>query len=187
MKKRIIVGITGASGSIYAIEFLKIMQKVGAEVHGVISEAGNKVLRLELGLTPVDLDPYGVKWHDIGNIAAPMASGSSRFDGMVVLPCTMGSLAAIANGLSNNLIHRAADVMLKERRPVILAVRETPFNRTHLHNMLNAHDSGATIFPAMPSFYHHPESVADLARSFAGRIATMLGFDVPGLKSWEGE
>lgn len=186
MKKKIIIAITGASGSLYAVELLKIMQPVDAELHGIISEAGEKVLHLELGLGRTDLDQYVQQWHDIKNIAAPMASGSSGFDAMVVLPCTMGTLAAIANGLSTNLIHRAADVTLKEKRPLIMAVRETPFNRTHMQNMLKLHDSGATIYPAMPSFYSHPQTITEMARGFAGRLVTMLGFDVPDMPKWQG-
>lgn len=187
MKKKIILAITGATGSLYAVEFLKLMRTQEAEVHAIISEAGAQVLRLELGLTRDDLDQYcDITWHDIKNFAAPMSSGSSLFDGMAVLPCTVGSLAAIAGGISSNLIHRAADVMLKERRPLVLAVRETPFNRTHLNNMLKAHDAGAIICPPMPSFYHNPQSVEDIARFFAGRVADLLGFHYSGLPRWTG-
>lgn len=188
MKKKIILAITGATGSLYAVEFLKLMSRQEAEVHGIVSEAGEQVLRLELGLSRDDLNRYcDVTWHDIKNFAAPMSSGSSHFDGMALLPCTVGSLAAIAGGISNNLIHRAADVMLKERRPLILAVRETPFNRTHLHNMLKAHEAGAIICPPMPSFYHNPQSIEDIARFFAGRVADLLGFHVPDLPRWTGK
>lgn len=185
--KRIILAITGASGSLYAVEFLKIMQQTGAQVHGIISEAGEQVLRLELGLGRDDLTPYVARWHDSKNFAAPMSSGSSRFDAMVVLPCTMGTLAAVANGISGNLIHRAADVTLKEKRPLLLAVRETPFNRTHLANMLKAHEAGAMICPPMPSFYHKPRDLAGMARAFAGRLVSILGFEVPDLPRWDGE
>ena len=181
--KRIILAITGASGSLYAVEFLKLMEKVDVEVDGIISEAGVKVMGLELGLAAAEL-PGVNRWFQIKDFTAPMASGSSLYDGMVVLPCSMGTLAAIANGMSVNLIHRAADVTLKERRPLVLSVRETPLNRTHLQNMLKIHDSGASICPAMPSFYHHPASITEMARDFAGRIADQLGIKVPGLKRW---
>ena len=103
---------------------------------------------------------------------------------MVLLPCTVGTLGAIANGYSGNLIHRAADVTLKERRPLILAVRETPLNRTHLNNMLTMHDAGATIFPPMPSFYHKPENIEQMAKQFSGRLCDQLGISAPGLKRW---
>ena len=184
MKKRIIFAITGATGSLYAVECLRLMHEAGVELHGVISEAGEQVLRLELSLTVADLAPFVAKWHDVKDFAAPISSGSSLFDGMVVMPCTMGTLAAVAGGISANLIHRAADVTLKERRPLLLVVRETPFNRTHLQNMLAAHDAGATICPAMPSFYHQPQSIAELARAFAVRICDQLHVNVPGVKRW---
>ena len=184
MKKRVIFAITGATGSLYAVECLRLMHEAGVELHGIISEAGEKVLQLELGQTVADLAPFVFRWHDVKDFAAPMSSGSSRFDAMVVLPCTMGTLAAVANGISANLIHRAADVTLKERRPLLLVVRETPFNRTHLKNMLAAHDAGAVIFPAMPSFYHQPQSIAEMARSFAVRICDQLDIVVPGVKRW---
>ncbi|MEW6593838.1 MAG: UbiX family flavin prenyltransferase [Thermodesulfobacteriota bacterium] len=184
MKKKIILGITGATGSLYALEFLKLMAAADAEVHAIISEAGEQVLRLELGIGTSEFSPYVARWHDIGNFAAPMSSGSSRFDAMAVLPCTMGTLAAIANGLTRNLIHRAADVILKERRPLVLAVRETPLNRVHLANMLKADEAGAIICPPMPAFYHQPENLTAMARAFAGRVAALLGFDLPDLPRW---
>ena len=183
-RKRFILAITGASGSLYAFEFLKIMHNLDAEVHSIISEAGRQVMGLELGLGPQDLDEYVARWYDVQDFAAPMSSGSSLFEAMIVLPCTMGTLASIANGISRNLIHRAADVTLKERRPLLLAVRETPLNRTHLHNMLKAHEAGATICPPMPSFYNQPHSIEEMARVFAGRLATLLGLEVADQPRW---
>ncbi len=187
MKKKLILGITGASGSLYAVQFLKLMQQVEVDIHAIISDAGRLVLRHELNLTPDDLQQYVVKWHDATDFAAPMSSGSARFDAMLVLPCTMGSLGAIANGTVKNLIHRAADVMLKEKKPLLLAVRETPFNRIHLENLLKVHDAGATICPPMPSFYHHPVSLEEMATFFAGRLAELVGVDIADLKRWQGE
>jgi 4-hydroxy-3-polyprenylbenzoate decarboxylase len=186
MKKKIILAITGASGSLYAVQFLKIMLQAEAEIHAVISDAGRLVLKHELGLIPEDLDKYVHEWYTKDDFAAPMSSGSSRFDAMVVLPCTMGTLGAIANGVVKNLVHRAADVMLKERKPLLLAVRETPFNRIHLENMLKVHDAGGVVCPPMPSFYHHPENLEQMATFFAGRLADMLGFDMKELKRWQG-
>jgi polyprenyl P-hydroxybenzoate/phenylacrylic acid decarboxylase-like protein len=126
MRKKIILAITGASGSLYAVQFLKLMQHLDAEIHGIISDAGRLVLQHELGLTPDDLNEFIVQWHAKDDFGAPMSSGSSKFDAMLVLPCTMGTLGAIANGIAKNLVHRAADVMLKEKKPLLLAVRETP-------------------------------------------------------------
>jgi 4-hydroxy-3-polyprenylbenzoate decarboxylase len=186
MKKKIILGITGASGSIYAVQFLKHMQRADVEVHAIISTAGRQVLQHELGVTPDDLQEFVAQWHAIDNMAAPMSSGSSGFDAMLILPCTMGSLGAIANGVAKNLIHRAADVILKERKTLLLAVRETPLNRIHLENMLKVHDAGAVLCPPMPSFYHHPASIEEMAGFIAGRLADLLGIEVSGMKRWQG-
>ena len=182
--KKIILGITGASGSLYALEFLKIMARQEALVHLVISTAGEQVLQLELGMKREEFAPLIAQWHDINDFTASIASGSAPIAGMAILPCSMGTLAAVAGGLSGNLIQRAADVTLKERRPLVLAVRESPLNRTHLLNMLKAHEAGATISPAMPGFYHRPADLNALARAFAGRVAEQLGFTVPDLPRW---
>lgn len=184
MKDKIVIAITGASGMIYAKELLDLLAGIDVEVHGIISEAGEQVLKLELGMEPKDFSQ--VHWWGIKQFTAPMASGSAQFTAMAVIPCTMGSLAAIASGLSTNLIHRAADVMLKERRKVVLAVRETPLNRTHLQNMLAVHDAGATICPAMPSMYQKPQSISEMAATFASRVAETLGLEVD-YPRWQGE
>ncbi len=185
MKAKIILAVTGASGSLYVPAFLQIMHDLKVEVHAVISSSGQKVLELELGIKAEELEHVG-QWFDADDFTAPMASGSSDYQGMAVLPCTMGTLGAIANGQSNNLIHRAADVCLKERRKVVLSVRETPLNRIHLHNMMLANDAGAIICPPMPAFYHKPACLEDLARDFSGRVASLLGFDVPNMSRWSG-
>ncbi|MEN8136033.1 MAG: UbiX family flavin prenyltransferase [Thermodesulfobacteriota bacterium] len=182
--KKVILAITGASGSLLAIEFLKLMDANEIEVHAMISDAGRKVLELEEEKTWGDIKDLATTWHDVHDFTAPMASGSARFAAMVVLPCSMGTLAAIANGFSGNLIHRAADVTLKERRPLLVAVRETPFNRTHLQNMLNLHDAGATICPPMPAFYHKLGSFQEMARVFAGRLADLLDIEIEDQPRW---
>lgn len=182
--QRIIVAVTGASGSLYAREFIGLMAAHDVEVHAVVSDAGREVMGLELGMAPEDFSGVAT-WFPVNDFTAPMASGSSRYDAMVVLPCSMGTLAAIANGLSANLIHRAADVMLKEKRPLLLAVRETPLNRTHLRNMLAAHEAGAVICPPMPAFYHMPQTLDEMARFFAARLGDLLGLDIPA-RRWQG-
>lgn len=184
MTKRIIVAVTGASGSLYAMEFLSLMDELGVEVHGVISNAGRQVLRLELGVSPEELPPC--RWFACDDFTSPMASGSCLYHGMAILPCTMGTLAAIANGNSYNLIHRAADVCLKERRTLVLGVRETPLNRVHLENMVRADQAGAIICPPMPAFYHQPATFSDLARDYASRVASLLGIEVPSMRRWDG-
>ena len=183
---KILVAITGASGSLYAIKLLQLWQDHEVEVHGIISDAGRQVLKWEAGLQADELSGVHT-WHSVHNLAAAPASGSASFEAMVIIPCTMGSLGAIANGLSINLIHRAADVMLKEGRPLVLAVRETPFNRTHLQNMLRVQEAGATIFPCMPAFYNRPQDIGEMARNFSARISEFLHFSQPEMPRWHGE
>ncbi|HHO47539.1 MAG TPA: UbiX family flavin prenyltransferase [Desulfobacteraceae bacterium] len=181
--KRIILAVTGATGMLYLRPLLTLLGEHGVTVHGVISDAGRQVLRLEEGMEPEAL-PHVERWFAVDDFTAPMASGSSLYDAMVILPCTVGTLGAIAGGYSGNLIHRAADVTLKERRPLILAVRETPLNRNHLTNMLRAHEAGATIFPPMPSFYHKPDSLQAMARHYVGRLCDHLGLRDKDMKRW---
>lgn len=183
----VLLAVTGASGVIYALKFLEILRDLGEEVHLIVSTAGQEVLDLELGPERGDLSGLVEVVYAVDDIGARPASGSARWSAMVVLPCTMGTLAAIAHGLAQNLIHRAADCFLKERRPLILVPRETPLNRIHLRNMLRAEGAGAVIYPAMPSFYHQPEGIEDMAAFFAGRLAEFLGFPVTGLKRWNGK
>ena len=185
--QRLLLGITGATGMLYVPMLLDLLATAGVEVHGIVSEAGLQVLQFELDKKPEDL-PQVSRWFDANDFTAAPASGSALYDAMVVLPCTVGSLAAIAHGICGNLLHRAADVTLKERRPLLLAVRETPLNRTHLRNMLAAHEAGAIICPPMPSFYQHPQTFNDLARQFAARICDLLGVPVAAttLHRWQG-
>lgn len=183
--KRIILAVTGATGMLYVTALLEHLHRQDVTVHAIISNAGRKVLRLEQDLEPADL--HGVdRWFDSDDFTAPMASGSSCYDAMIILPCTVGTLGAIAGGFSGNLIHRAADVSLKERRPLLLAVRETPFNRTHLKNMLAVHDAGAVVCPPMPSFYQQPKDLQAMACHFAGRLCDQIGIMIPGLQRWQG-
>ncbi len=170
---------------LYVPELLSLLRQEGIEVHGIISEAGRKVLRLELGIEPADLKGVA-RWFESNDFTAPMASGSCRYRAMVILPCTVGTLGAIAAGISANLIHRAADVSLKERRPLLLAVRETPFNRTHLANMMTVHEAGGIICPPMGSFYNKPKDLQEMARNFAGRLCDQIGIETSGVKRWKG-
>lgn len=181
--ERIILAITGATGMLYLEPLLSLLGEREVTVHAIISDAGRQVLQLELGKQPEDL-PHIEGWYACDDFTAPMASGSSLYDAMIILPCTTGTLGAIAAGYSGNLIHRAADVSLKERRPLLLAVRETPFNRTHLTNMLRLHEAGAIIFPPMPSFYQKPRDLKEMASNFAGRLCDQIGIHISGLKRW---
>ncbi len=183
--KKIILAVTGATGMIYVLKFLELLRDKNIEIHGIISDAGRKVLRLEMNMEHQSL-PGVSRWFDCHDFTAPMASGSCHYDSMVILPCTAGTLGSIASGISGNLIHRAADVSLKERRPFLLAVRETPFNKTHLKNMMSVHDAGGIICPPMPSFYSKPQNIDEMARNFSGRICDQLGITVEGVKRWKG-
>jgi 4-hydroxy-3-polyprenylbenzoate decarboxylase len=191
------VAITGASGAILAQEALRALESDArvTRVHFVASENSLRVLAEELGISGrndlleklLDAAPAKTIQHADADIGAAIASGSHPSIGMIVLPCSMGTLAAIANGLANSLIARAADVTLKERRPLILCVRETPFNRIHLRNMTLAAEAGATIFPVIPTFYNHPADSTEMARQFVSRVLAHIGLPQPGAYIWKPE
>jgi len=182
--KKILVAVTGASAMIYVQSFLELLEKEEIIVHGICSDAGEKVLQIEHKKDSKKL-PAVTKWFNCKNFAAAPASGSAGYDAMVVIPCSMGTLAAIASGITSNLIHRAADVMLKERKKLILVTRETPLNRTHLQNMLSAHDAGAIICPPHPAFYLEPQSLEEAAKTFSWKIGDQLGLEMKERKRWE--
>ncbi len=191
------LAITGASGAILAQETLRALEadKRVARVHFVASENSLRVLAEELGVSGrtnllkklLGAAPVKTIQHADSDIGAPIASGSHPSNGMIVLPCSMGTLATIALGLANSLIARAADVTLKERRPLILCVRETPFSRIHLRNMTLAAEAGATIFPCMPAFYQPDADSTVMARQFACRVLAHIGLPQPGAYVWKGE
>ena len=199
VKKTIVLGVTGASGAIFARRMLAMLEadrRVG-KIHLVISGSGLKVLREELGVEASKSSALATAlagraaWKTEylldSDIGASIASGSYRVDGMVVIPCSTGCLAQIARGFSQTLIERAADVCLKERRKLILCVRDAPFSRVHLANMLAAHDAGAEIFPVIPTFYHRPASIEDLATQFCCRVLAHLDLDQNLQFRWAGE
>ena len=173
-KKQLIVAITGASGAAYARMLLHTLAAAEVHIHLVASQAGRLVYELEMGVALESDLPSGISIYSEQDFTAPFASGSFLSEGMVVVPCSMGTLAAIANGISRNLIHRAADVCLKEGRRLVLVPRETPLNAIHLTNMLTLSRAGAVMLPAMPGFYHQPQAVDDLVRFIAARIIEQL-------------
>jgi flavin prenyltransferase len=195
----IVMGITGASGAIYATRLLEVLLRAGRRVHLTISPAGAEVLKTELDLS-VDLkkfdasrfvpaergEPAALVYHHYQDYSAPIASGSFLTGGMVICPCSMGTLASVANGLSTNLIQRAADVHLKERRKLIVVPRETPLGSIALENMKRLSDAGGVVLPAMPGFYQRPQSIADLVDFVVARICNQLGVAPPTdlLKPW---
>ena len=174
-KKRIILAASGASGTLYAVKLARFLGLADdIELHLIVSDAALKVLELETSFKPEDLTGNADVVYRQDNIAAPPASGSWQHDGMIICPCSMASLAAIAQGLGSNLMHRAADVCLKERRKLILVTRETPLNLIHIRNMETATLAGAPVMPASPGVYHSPESLDDMAAHMAGRILEQL-------------
>lgn len=191
------VAITGASGAVFGREMLRALEadERVARVHFVASENSLRVIAEELGVSGrTDLlakliggEPKKTIQHPDANIGASIASGSHPSQGMIVLPCSMGTLAAIANGLADSLIARAADVTLKERRPLILCVRETPFNRIHLRNMMLAAEAGAVIFPCIPTFYNKPADSTEMARQFVYRVLAHIGLPQAGAYVWKAE
>ncbi len=201
-KKRWVLGITGASGAVYGIRLLEVLSARGFGVDVILSEAGRQVLREEMKIAlPEDLDAARETLSKNFNLdastfciyrnndfEASAASGSYRCEGMVIAPCSMGTLAAVAHGLASNLIRRAADVMLKQRRTLILLARETPFSAIHLENMLSLSRLGAVILPPIPAFYQQPKTVADLVDFVTGRVLDVMGVDHTLYRRWgEGE
>lgn len=177
-KKRIVLAVTGASGTVYAVHLARHLKNTDEmELHLILSDAALKVMELETGYTVEDITGCADFTYDHNDIAAPPASGSWSHSGMIICPCSMSSMAAIAQGLGSNLIHRAADVCLKERRKLVLVPRETPLNLIHIRNMETVTLAGATVMPASPGYYHGPQSLEDLAAHMAGRILEQL--DIP--------
>lgn len=183
---RIVVGLTGATGAVYAVALLERLRALGAHTHLVVTPAGLMSARHELGLTKDALAALADEAHPIGDVGASIASGSLGVDAMVVAPCSMRSLAAIAHGLADNLLTRAADVTLKERRRLLLLVREAPLNLAHLRNMVAATEMGAIVYPPLPAFYHHPQTVAELVADTAERCLGLLGVAGAQPREWAG-
>jgi 4-hydroxy-3-polyprenylbenzoate decarboxylase len=172
LKKEIVVGVTGASGAIYARRLLEVLCK-DAKVHIIVSDVAEKIATYE----GVSFEGLNAEYHSNDKLFASVASGSYRYDGMVVIPCSSKTLAAIANGYADNLITRAADVCLKEGRTCILVTREMPLSRIHIKNMLAAREAGATIMPASPGFYNQPETIDDLVDMVVARVLDHLGVE----------
>ncbi len=181
-KKRLIVAVSGATGTVYAWQLLKVMAEMDDwETHLVLSNAAVLTARQELGIGQSDFESLADEVHANRDIGAKIASGSFLVEGMIVVPCSMKSLSAIANGLSDNLIARAADVILKQRRKLVMVTRETPLNLIHLRNMTAATEAGAIIFPPVPAFYADLETLDDMVGHTVGRILDLFGVEHKGL------
>lgn len=187
-KKRLVVGMTGATGAIYGIRILQVLQERGDwETHLVISQAGLVNLKYELDMDRSELYALADVTHGINDIASCIASGSFKTEGMIIAPCSMKTLAAVAHGFGDNLISRAADVALKERRKTVLIPRETPLNLAHIRNMASVTEMGGIIFPPMPAFYNKTDSLRAMVDEGVGRILDMFGVDPAGLVTpWQG-
>jgi 4-hydroxy-3-polyprenylbenzoate decarboxylase len=184
--QRLIVGITGASGAIYGVRLLQRARTLGLQTHLVVTPAGVLNVHHELGLDRSALEALADTAHAPGEVGACIASGSYATDAMVVAPCTMKTLAAVAHGFGDNLLTRAADVTLKERRRLILMVRETPFNLAHLRNMTLVTEMGGIIFPPLPAFYHRPQSIDELVDETVERVLQLAGITQARPNTWQG-
>lgn len=187
--KRYIVGITGASGSAYALALIEALLKQGAQVHAVLTDMGEQVLRYECGLGFKEWASgrEHLTTEDNRDLFSPIASGSFPAAGMAVAPCSVSTLGRIAGGAANDLLARAADVSLAQRRPLILMPRETPLSAVHLQNMLDLCRAGATILPACPGFYHRPQTIGELTGFMAGKVLDCLGLDNECYPHWKGK
>ena len=183
---KIVVGVTGGSGAVYALALLRQLRILGCETHLVVSRMGAYVMEHECGVSLEELRTFADRFYEDDDLAAPISGGSFRTLGMAVVPCSMKTLASIAGGFSESLLTRAADVTLKERRKLVLVTRESPLSVIHLENMLAATRAGAVVMPASPGFYHRPESVAEMVVSFSGRILDALGVEHSLTRRWEG-
>jgi 4-hydroxy-3-polyprenylbenzoate decarboxylase len=198
-KQIVTVGVTGASGAVLAQKTLSLLELDARveRIHLVVTEAGQRLFSEELGITSGDLKQLPsrllsrstAKIEVLPNkdIGAAIASGSYRVDSMIVVPCSMGTLARIASGVSDDLVSRAADVILKEGRKLVLAIRDTPFNRIHLENMLRAQQAGAVIMPAIPAFYHHPQTIDDLVTQYIYRVLAQIHLPQEQMYRWTGQ
>ena len=184
--RRIIVGITGATGAIYGVRLLEALQETETETHLIVSKWGTRTLLHETPYSLEQVQKMATRWYPSQDEGAAVASGSFLTQGMVLCPCSARSLAAIAHGHGDNLIHRAADVVLKERRKLVLVVRETPLSDIHLENMLRLSRMGAVIFPPVPAFYNQPRTIDDLVNQTVMRVLDQFGIHTPSSRRWDG-
>lgn len=184
--RRLIVGITGASGTIFGIRALQVLRPLGIETHLVVSKAGDLTRAHETNLTREAVHALADVVHPIGDVGACIASGSFTTLGMLIAPCSVRTLAEVATGVTSTLLTRAADVVLKERRRLVLMVREAPLHAGHIRNMLAVTEMGGIVHPPVPAFYNHPQSIQDLVDHSLGRALDCLGIDLPELPRWEG-
>ena len=184
--RRLIIGMTGSTGSIFGVRMLEALKGGDVETHLIISKWAQRTLEHETRYTVEQVRAMASVVHSQGDMGASISSGSFKTEGMVVIPCSVRTLAGIANGYGEHLVHRAADVVLKERRRMVLVVRETPFSEVHLENMLKLARMGATILPPVPAFYNHPQSVDDIVDHIVARVLDQFDIAAPFAKRWDG-
>jgi 4-hydroxy-3-polyprenylbenzoate decarboxylase len=185
--KRIVVGLSGATGAVYGIRLLEVLRDLDADTHLVLTDPGRRNIELETDWRVDDVLRLASRVHDIGNIAACIASGSFLTDGMAVCPCSMKTLSGIVHSYNENLLNRAADVTLKERRRLVLVPRETPLHKGHLDLLTRAADLGAIILPPMVAWYHRPTSVQEIIDQTVGKVLDALGFEHGLFRRWDGD
>ncbi len=183
-KDRVVVGLSGASGIAFGVRLLEALAELGVESHLVMSKAAEMTIGYETALKPKDVAAKAAHTYAIGDIAAPIASGSFKTKGMIIAPCSVRTMSEIATGVTSSLLTRAADVVLKERRPLILVVRETPLHLGHLRTLTNLAEMGAIILPPVPAFYVEPHTIADIIDQMVGRMLDLLGYDWPNVRRW---
>ncbi|ADH97943.1 UbiX family flavin prenyltransferase [Salisediminibacterium selenitireducens] len=184
MTKRIIIGMSGSTGPIYGIRLLEVLRDLGVETHLILSQWGEKTITIETDYTVDEVKKLASYVHPATNQAAAISSGSFKTDGMVIVPCSMKTLSAVAHGYADNLVSRAADVVLKERRKLIMVPRETPLNDIHLENMLKLSRMGVVMMPPMPAFYNKPESIGDMVDHTVSRLLDQLDIDNSLTRRW---
>ena len=184
--KRIVVGITGATGVIYGIRLLEVLKKLRIETYLILSDAAKQNILIETDFTIKEVEGLASEVHGINNLAASISSGSFKTNGMVIVPCTIKTLSGVANSYNDNLIVRAADVMIKEKRKLVLVVRETPFHKGHLDLMLKVVEMGGIILPPIPAFYHGPKKIADLVDHTVGKILDLMDIEHSLYRRWKG-
>ncbi len=183
---KLIVGMTGASGAIFGVRLLQVLADTDVEVHLVVSKWAQQTLEHETTVTLNELRELADVYYGPGDMGAAISSGSFMTDGMVIIPCSTRSVGAIAHGIGEHLVHRAADVILKERRKLVMVVRETPLNEIHLENMLKLSRMGVSILPPMPAFYNHPQSVDDIVNHIVARVLDQFSITADFAKRWDG-
>lgn len=181
----IVIGISGASGSVYGIKILKILSTMDIITHVIITKSARNIIELETDFTVSQVEKMANFVHDEYDFTASVASGSHKYHGMIIAPCSMKTIGSIANGISGNLLERVADVCLKERRSLVIIPRETPLSEIHLKNLLTISKSGAIVLPACPGFYSKPQNIDDLINSIAGRALDLIGIDNDIYTRWE--